>query len=407
MKTLYSIVFFLICYVSAVKACDTNPNSLNFSGSNTYVTIASTSNLQITDAITVEAWIYATQWQTAAGKGSIVCKHSWTGGPEQGFVLRAGGTGQLSFNFAGLDINGTPTSWKELISPGTLLTLNTWYHVAGSYDGDSIRLFINGAQVASSFFDGSILPNTVYDMTIGKLCDNGVGDKRYFFGKIDEVRIWNRPRPESEILADYNHHIDPLVQSGLVAYFRFNEGTGTTVTDLSGNNNNGTITGATWDPLVPFTQTAIVPIISRIGNTLNSTPAVSYQWNFGVSPLIGQTQPSYSPPNSGTFSVTITDANGCTARSAPFVYTFTGIDEISNELQLIIEQNSDAITIQNNGGKIIESLELFDANGRLIFTEKKSGNSFLSIPISDSSAGIYFLNIMASGKKYSGKYLIH
>ncbi|NCS11951.1 MAG: hypothetical protein GPJ08_12735 [Microcystis aeruginosa G13-09] len=66
-----------------------------------------------------------------------------------------------------------------------------------------------------------------------------------FAGKMDEVRIWNKARTQAEIQADMNHQLTGT-ESGLIGYWQFSEGTGNTVTDLSGHNNNGIINGATY-----------------------------------------------------------------------------------------------------------------------------------------------------------------
>jgi hypothetical protein len=187
---------------------------------------------------------------------------------EQGFVLRAGGSGQLNFTIAGLDPSSNPTSWINVTSPTGAMALNTWYHVAGIYDGDTLRAFINGIQVAATPFTGSIVPPTAYPITIGRLSDQAQTPSRYWFGNIDEVRIWNRALSKSEILANKNSHLDTsVVQTGLVGYYRFNEGTGTNINDLSGSGNNGSISSAVFSSLVPFNQTAATPIIFANANT--------------------------------------------------------------------------------------------------------------------------------------------
>src|SRR5205823_3470030 len=103
---------------------------------------------------------------------------SWSQG-EQGYVLRAGGTGILSFNIAGVDTNGVPVSWVEVLSPSGALTLNTWTHVAGTYDGNNLRLYINGILIASTPFTGTIVPSTAFPARIGSLSDAQIPPSRY------------------------------------------------------------------------------------------------------------------------------------------------------------------------------------------------------------------------------------
>ena len=89
----------------------------------------------------------------------------------------------------------------------------------------------------------------------GVLCDVAGGSAQYFDGKIDEVAIWNDELTSAEVTAIYNsgNMLNVSSDSGnyasaanLKGYYRFNEGSGTSLQDNSSNSNTGTITGATW-----------------------------------------------------------------------------------------------------------------------------------------------------------------
>ena len=67
------------------------------------------------------------------------------------------------------------------------MPLNVWSHLAATYDGATLRLFVNGAQAASQAFTGSIATST----GVLRIGGNGVWGE-YFQGRIDEVRIYNR-----------------------------------------------------------------------------------------------------------------------------------------------------------------------------------------------------------------------
>src|SRR5688500_15947641 len=91
----------LFCVSSAfAQPCIQNSHSLNFSGFSDVV-LNSGNNLQMSGSMTVEAWIFPVSWAISSSQGTIVCHHSWTSGGEMGYVLRAGGSGELSFNIAG------------------------------------------------------------------------------------------------------------------------------------------------------------------------------------------------------------------------------------------------------------------------------------------------------------------
>jgi hypothetical protein len=216
----------------------------------TSVDIPTDNGLDITDSITIEAWIYRTAaWSQTSAKGTIVCKHGWSGG-ESGYVLRAGGNGQLSFNIAG-DSLGIPVSWREVVTDTAELFLNSWSHVAGTFDGYNLRLYINGVLRKTRAFTGKIVPSS-YLTKIGRLADVSQPEKRLWHGKIDEVRIWHRALSQSEIAANMNSHIDPVSANGLVGYWRLNDGSGTAIQDLGSGSNPGVLTNGAWSTVVPF-----------------------------------------------------------------------------------------------------------------------------------------------------------
>jgi len=80
-----------------------------------------------------------------------------------------------------------------------MLPLNTWSHLAATYDGATRRLFVNGVQVASLTQTGPIQTST-QALTIGGDALYG----QYWAGLIDEARIYNRALSASEIQTDMN-----------------------------------------------------------------------------------------------------------------------------------------------------------------------------------------------------------
>ena len=84
------------------------------------------------------------------------------------------------------------------------LTTNTWTHVAGTYDGTTLRLYVNGVQVGSQAKTGS-MPVSANPLQIGG--DSIYG--QYFPGSIDEVRVYNRALSATEIQSDMNTPITP------------------------------------------------------------------------------------------------------------------------------------------------------------------------------------------------------
>jgi Concanavalin A-like lectin/glucanases superfamily/PQQ enzyme repeat len=158
-------------------------NALNFNGTNARVTINNAPSLQLTSAMTLEAWVYPTTvnsaWRDVIYKGND--NYYLEGTSPNSSRPAMGGT------FAG-DLYGT--------SP---LTANTWSHLAATYDGATIRLYVNGVQVASRAQTGAIA-TSMNPLQIGG--DSIYG--QYFAGRIDEVRIYNRALSVTEIQSDMN-----------------------------------------------------------------------------------------------------------------------------------------------------------------------------------------------------------
>ena len=78
--------------------------------------------------------------------------------------------------------------------------------------------------------------------------------EHYFNGNIDEFSIWSDALTQAEIQAYTSTSLSGS-ETGLVGYWNFNAGSGTTLTDQTSNSNNGTINGATWSTDVPTTST--------------------------------------------------------------------------------------------------------------------------------------------------------
>jgi len=155
--------------------------ALSFSGTGAFVSIPNSQSLNMTNAITVEAWVYPT---ALGGWKPLVYK-------ETGFAYvlmgSSGSSSTPSFggSFSSANAMGT-----------TALPLNTWSHIAGTYDGTTLRVYVNGVLATSQAQTGTISAST------GPLMIGGNNEGEYWAGRIDEVRIYNRALSQSEIQSD-------------------------------------------------------------------------------------------------------------------------------------------------------------------------------------------------------------
>ncbi len=215
-------------------------NALHFDGTDDKMNCGTSSQVNVGGtAFSIEAWVYANAWPKNIFEGSIVLKEN--NSTNGGFMLRAGDNGRVGFGM-GAGNNG---AWSEINTASSHLSLNTWHHLAATYDGTYMRLYVDGTQVDSLATTINVSAGNSIPLTVGYHPTYG----RYWSGKIDEVRLWNHTLSKAEI----NAHKDEefcAPQSGLRAYYKMNQGnaggnnTGiTSVTDLSGFNNSATLTG--------------------------------------------------------------------------------------------------------------------------------------------------------------------
>lgn len=171
--------------------------------------------------LTLEARVYVNQFQRSFPNISSVI------GIEEHFLLRFGHGTVDNMNQLHLAGGG-----YEVTAPFKFST-HTWYHVAVTYDGAKIRIFVNGVEDAS--VDA---PRGPINIALNEGLHDGfnVGKSaggRYMDGMVSEVRVWSKALSGSDLLNNMCY-VDPAAD-GLIAYWRFNEGEGDIVKDLTGH----------------------------------------------------------------------------------------------------------------------------------------------------------------------------
>jgi glucose/arabinose dehydrogenase len=168
--------------------------ALLFNGTNASVSIADAAPLDLTNGMTLEAWV-----QPNAGMGqtwrSVLMKERASG---LSYALYANGESSRP----SADINTGGTDQHAL--GAAVVVANVWTHLASTFDGTTLRLYVNGALVQSKPVSGSIVTSTGA-LRIG---GNSIWGE-YFNGTIDEVRIYNRALTAAEIVSDMNAAIVP------------------------------------------------------------------------------------------------------------------------------------------------------------------------------------------------------
>jgi hypothetical protein len=142
-------------------------------------------------------------------------------------------------NEPGLHFAQSTGSGQETANSLEGIPLNEWTHIAlvlTALDGEQI-IYQDGVEVVRN--DVSNLTDATQEPVLQIAAANAASVV------VDDFRIWNYARTQEEIQADMNQEVTG-VEEGLVGYWRFNEGEGTTAYDLSPYENHGTITDAIW-----------------------------------------------------------------------------------------------------------------------------------------------------------------
>ncbi|HTE23015.1 FG-GAP-like repeat-containing protein [Flavitalea sp.] len=220
MKT---IKLLLIAGLLSIQFTQAQNKALNFNGTSTYVT-TTTFLVPSVGNFTAELWVYA----TAGGLRHFISQ----------------GQGGTAF-FVGMSATSNiwlGDSWVTSIP----MPLNVWTHLAVVRNGTNGTLYVNGVQreTKANYTIGS----GGTEFRIGKQFG---AINEFTSGNLDAVRIWNTARSASQI-KDGMYGTIPVSSTGLVAYYKMDEGSGTVVSnnstslDAAASSNGTLISGTGW-----------------------------------------------------------------------------------------------------------------------------------------------------------------
>jgi hypothetical protein len=230
------IVFFL--FISFFTKAQSN-YAVSFDGVDDYISLPTSVSVSQSNTFTIEAWVY---WN-GGGNG---CIYSET---EQGNNIPMLSISPRSGDGGGLELVLRDNSATGLVlqPAAAALTSNTWVHMAiVRTSATNLKTYINGVLKDDANFTAPALwtPTKVNAGIRWRAVQDGP-----FGGKIDEMRIWNTARTQAEIKANMFNRNLANNSTGLVAYYRMNDGSGTTATNSCTNTPaiDGTLTnGPTW-----------------------------------------------------------------------------------------------------------------------------------------------------------------
>jgi hypothetical protein len=313
-----------------------NNNALNFvRTSSQYVSVPHSTSINLGATFTMEAWVrYSGANSTIIDKGNynfLWSLNANSNGNKMGFYTRNTG------------------AW--VYSTG-IVPENTWTHMAITLSAGTLTFYINGVAsgTASVTFSQDAQP-----MNIGRQQPTFCACN-HFNGTMDELRLWNVVRTPAQIQGNSNNTI-PTNSAGLVAYYKFDEGTGTTTADATGNGNNGTLVNApTWQ--VPSTS-----------------PVNAVVWSPG-----GATTPTIVATTVGTYMATVTNGYGCSSSGS---ITITSVSPIPTP-----QANT---SIATGGSVSLTATGCLGGSGTYVLKwYKASDNSLVTMPVGPSATTNYY-----------------
>jgi len=305
--------------------------ALEFDGVDDYVSMGNTSAFSVGTSLTYEAWINP----YSSHNGWIIAK--WQAFAEDKQLILHGN--RVYFYLYNV-FNG------QLLSTSSTVPFNQFTHIVATYGGGVAKLYVNGVLDTSKSV-GSSASNGTGNLFIGANPDRAGESSVYpFHGIIDEVRIWNTERTQSEIQSTMH---TPLAggETGLVAYWKFDEGTGSITDDGSTNSNSGTISGATW-----IASTAPLPVELVSFSASQKHNGVELRWRTATEVNNYGFEIERKAMNNGQLSmnnwgkVGFVEGNGTT--NVPKSYSFVD---------------------KNANGKILYRLKQIDRNGKFSYSQ--------------------------------------
>jgi hypothetical protein len=250
-------------------------HAFSFNGTNQYAQTANTPSLNPTAGLTIEGWVYATALPGASM--DIVSKDDESlnrqyllamATSSQGPVLRAGVGAQTGF----VVVNGT-----------NVVQTNAWNHVAMTYDGSMLRLYVNGNADATAAPTGAVR-TTTQPLRIGR-----GASALYFNGYVDEVSLYGRGLSSAEIQAVYNSGAGGKCRVPIAPFF--------------------------VSQPTPTNQSVTIGSNATFSAAAAGSVPLSYQWRFNGSNILGATSSTLVLTNvqirqAGFYSVSVTNSTG-------------------------------------------------------------------------------------------------
>jgi len=175
-------------------------SALDFNGLSNVVRVENSPSLQFSDSVTVSAWVKVAG---STGRYQVICAKWYGDGGDTthlSFVLEIRPPDETTPDGRTPWFRVRTSSSDQAAISNTPIAYGEWVHIAGTYDGTTVRIYINGTLTGSTLLSGPINVGN-QPVMVGAHAWNGDGN--WFNGTIDEVRVYNYSRTAEKIWNDY------------------------------------------------------------------------------------------------------------------------------------------------------------------------------------------------------------
>ena len=235
-------------------------SALEFNSTNTFVNVGALSNF-ITNNVTVSLWANFDTLPSGYDGNLLISAQGTSWDQGLGFV-NTNSSGNIRFFIENWD--NSPSGTGGFVDNTTTIITNQWYHFCGTWDGSTVKYYINGNLQGSASYTGSI--TTSHNLLIGTAYNpaNGID------GKISNTAIYNSALSSSQVSTLYNSgQPESAISFSPVGWWKLDTG-GSTITDYGSGGNNGANNGAAQVTSDVLTSELNIPV-NGVSTTLPST----------------------------------------------------------------------------------------------------------------------------------------
>ena len=178
---------------TATRVGGVKGNALSFNGTSDYAHADNSTSLAISNQITIECWVNVRQVTPVSGSGQTFIRK------EKAYALGIGNGGKIGFQIC--DGSGNWHGGWTLSSQS--IQTSTWYHIAGVWDGTTMKMYINGVRDPTAYSYSGTGPSSssTYKVYIGEFFESAY---ERLNGTLDELKVYKYALSAEMILAHYH-----------------------------------------------------------------------------------------------------------------------------------------------------------------------------------------------------------